>query len=133
MKTKPFPLFLLFFFTLLIVTGCKTQSESAAAVERFYQALTEQNEDKMLQTVCSEWTGGAYLELDALQLVSASLKDFSCKEDEVNGEDAIVSCTGSIQTTYNSENSEIDLSRTRYAAKKVNGEWLMCGYIDDES
>jgi len=46
----------------------------------------------------------------------------------VEGNSAIVACTGKIVANYGNEVLEIDLAAQKYQAVFEGGEWRMCGY-----
>lgn len=97
-------------------------------VQDYLQALAAQDQVAISNLTCSEWETQAFLELDALQLVKATLTDLQCRETEVVSGGVIVECSGKLETTYNNEISSVDLSQNRYFVSHENGDWLECGY-----
>ncbi len=123
--------FLFFILALLSgsIIGCTGQaSEPVRVVQDYLHALATQDQIAISNLTCSEWETQAFLELDALQLVKADLKDVQCREAEVVSGGMIVECSGKLETTYNNEVSSVDLSQNRYFVSHENGDWLECGY-----
>ncbi|HEX7556104.1 MAG TPA: hypothetical protein VF338_05725 [Leptolinea sp.] len=104
------------------------KSEPVRVVEKYLQALAAQDQNAISNLVCKDWETQAFIELDALQLVKASLSDLKCHENEQVTGGVIVQCTGKIVTTYNNETSNMDLSQNKYFVSNENGDWLACGY-----
>jgi hypothetical protein len=51
----------------------------------------------------------------------------SCQQTGMDGDTALVDCTGSIIATYNEEDQELDLSVRTYRVVQQGGDWLVCG------
>jgi len=77
--------------------------------------------------VCGDWEEDAFTVLDSLQAVDARLEDASCNQTGMDGDTALVKCTGKMVLTYNTENQEIDLSVFTYEVVQEGGDWLVCG------
>lgn len=122
---KAFVFSLLFSF---LFTGCSMNSEPVRVVREYLRALAAQDQIAISNLTCQDWEPQAFLELDALQLVKASLSDLQCKETAAVAGGVIVECTGKIVTTYNNETSNMDLSQNKYFVSHENGDWLECGY-----
>lgn len=114
---------------MLMFTGCTyPTSEPVRVVKDYIRALSAQDQIAISNLTCKDWETQAFLELDALQLVKASVSSLDCREVERVSGGVIVQCTGAIETTYNNEISRIDLSQNRYFVSHENGDWLACGY-----
>ncbi len=116
------------FLLCFLVSSCSINSEPVRVVKEYLQALAVQDQIAISNLTCKDWETQAFLELDALQLVVASLSDVNCQEAETTAGGVIVKCTGKIVTTYNNEISNMDISQNRYFVSHENGDWLVCGY-----
>ena len=105
-----------------------SQSGPVQAVQGYLQAVVAKDSVKASSFSCAAWENSAQLEVDSFAAVTAKLDSLACKESGKSGSDTLVSCTGKIITTYNNENSEIDLAGRVYKVVQENGDWRMCGY-----
>jgi hypothetical protein len=112
----------------LLLAACQTQDAPARAVEDYLQALVDKDADRVVSLSCAGWEEQATMEVDSFEAVTPTLKDASCKTAEADGDNQIVSCTGSIAVTYNDEQQELNLDRHQYVVAFEGGEWRMCGY-----
>jgi len=113
---------------LLGISACQPGGSGAGqAVETYLQALVDENQERLLTNSCADWEESAILELDAFMGVSASLKDAACEQITMEGEVAIVQCTGSIEATYNNELRQLPLEGHAYRVIQDQGNWLVCG------
>jgi len=104
------------------------KSEPVRVVEEYLKALAAQDQNAISNLTCKDWETQAFIELDALQLVKASLSDLKCLETEITTGGVIVQCSGKFFTTYNNETSTLNLSQNKYFVSHDNGDWLLCGY-----
>jgi hypothetical protein len=111
-----------------LLSSCSMNTEPVRVVKEYLVALANQDQIALSNLSCKDWETQAFLELDALQLVKASLSDLDCKETEIVANGVIVECTGKIVTSYNNETSTMDLSKNKYFVLHENGDWLACGY-----
>lgn len=114
-----------------LFAACSNQdgSDPAAAVETYLSAMVANDTARRPQLICPVYEAGAQTDFDSMGAVSgAALNGVDCTAGAVNGDSATVTCTGSIDFTYNGENQSLDLTTNRYLAQKVDGEWKMCGY-----
>lgn len=115
--------------SLTILTACTPKnSQPEQAVEAYLTAIVEADLDKISTLSCAEWEENAWLELDSFQGVEVSLVDMQCTQSGVDGETALVTCTGHFLTSYDGEAMEIDLSTREYELVQQAGNWLVCGY-----
>ena len=66
--------------TMLLLTACSKKSDSSEAVkpvEAFYNAIVDQNRDRVSSISCADWEKDALREVDAFMGVKSELKDFS--------------------------------------------------------
>jgi len=115
------------FLLLLDLAGC-SQPGPDAAVESFLKALLAGDENKVHQAVCPEWEAQAAVELDAFSGVTGKLDGASCTKAGTDGGYTLITCSGKMVLNYQGEQRERSLEGRTYLAKRVNGEWKMCGY-----
>lgn len=113
---------------VIAITGCSTKADPADAVMNYLNALVNQDSDSAIATSCSDWEEQAKLETDSFLSVEAVLNNVQCQTLTSDDSTAEVSCTGTIDMTYNEEIRSIDLSLRVYAMQYQAGEWLVCGY-----
>jgi hypothetical protein len=101
---------------------------AAAAVENYLSAVVKKDSAKVSSLACKAWESQALLEMDGFQAVTAELANVSCKNSGADGSATLVSCTGSINTTYNTEKQSLDLSRQTYKVVQEGGDYRVCGY-----
>ena len=132
MKRKPFFKYLSILFGFLIIVGLTACSgsgdEPARVMESYYQALSEKNEDLMINLSCGEWEANALMELDSFMNVETTLEDVACETTNLGETEAQVTCTGAISATYDGEARQFPLSNQTYLVIQEAGEWRMCGY-----
>lgn len=125
-KFVMFALVVIFVLSLAACAGGGSGPEKAT--EAYLNALVSADADRMSTLSCAEWEMNAQLELDSFQAVDASLQDVVCSQTGEDGEMALVTCEGQIVTTYNDEQSLIELNSRTYEMVKAAGEWVVCGY-----
>ncbi len=113
---------------VLSLAACGGGSGPEKSAEAYLTALVNADADRMSTLSCADWEMNAQLELDSFQAVEASLQDMSCSQTGEDGEIALVTCDGQIVTTYNDEQSQIELNSRTYEMVKAAGEWVVCGY-----
>ena len=123
---------IIFFSILLIIllsAGCSSDNKPSAAiaVEQYYQALVEKDENKMINLSCAAWEPDAKLMYDSFAAVNLTLDNLSCQQ---TGEDdkRLVSCSGVLIASYGAENLEIDIAERTYVVINEGGEWRVCGF-----
>ncbi len=121
-----------FFFLMLstiLLTSCGNSASPAAdTAKKFLQALSDKDDALMLSYVCADYELDALLEFDAYALVQTTLTGLDCQQKEMDGDDALIICSGSIDATYNNEVRNFDLSERTYRVVHQGGDWLVCGY-----
>ncbi|MGV8024934.1 MAG: hypothetical protein AB2L18_00030 [Anaerolineaceae bacterium] len=113
---------------VLSLTGCTAKTDPANVVVNYLNALVNQDSDSAVAVSCSDWEEQAKLETDSFLSVEAVLNNVKCNTLTSDDSTAEVSCTGTIDMTYNEEIRSIDLSLRIYALQFQAGEWLVCGY-----
>lgn len=130
MKHRQFTtIFVLIGIAIILLTACASDVDAPAqAVQQYYQALADKDQDRLVSLTCADFETMALLEFDSFVSVETTLTDFACQTISQEGEVAQVSCTGAISATYQGEVQEFPLSGQTFLAIQQGGEWLMCGY-----
>src|SRR5688500_13344288 len=98
----PLRKFFLFLFITIAVSSlaaCSAAGNSSAptkAVEDYLNALVEKDADRLSTLVCGEWEDDALIELDSFQAVTTRLEGLACEQTGMDGETALVLCSGKI-------------------------------------
>ena len=120
---------MLLLLTSLSLAACAGgQDAPAQAVEQYYQALADKDQDRMVSLTCADFETQALLEFDSFVSVETTLSDFTCQSISQDGDAASVTCQGGISASYNGEAREFSLSGQTFQLVQQGGEWLMCGY-----
>lgn len=130
-KRQILSLLCLLLLVAMLVAACANQNEGdpATAVENYLSAMVANDTAKRSQLVCPAYEAGAQTDFDSMGAVGgATLNNVDCTSRAVNDTTANVSCTGTIDFTYNGESQNLDLTVNSYLAQKVDGQWKMCGY-----
>ncbi len=115
----------------LVLAACgggAAKSGAAGAVESYLKAVVAKDSAKVSTLACKAFEPQALLEMDGFQAVKAELDGVSCKEAGADGSATLVSCTGKIVLTYNTEKQQLDVSRQTYKTVQEGGDWRVCGY-----
>ena len=116
----------------LVLSACGTSasddSGAAKAGESYLNALVNKDADSLSTLSCADWESSALMEMDSFEAVTPRLDSVSCSVSGSDDSGTQVNCAGKIITTYDSEDSELDLSRWTYNVVQNNGTWLVCGY-----
>jgi hypothetical protein len=125
-------IFISILLIMLLSAACSSDHElsAAIAVEQYYQALVEKNENKMIDLSCAAWEPDAKLMYDSFAAVDLSLDNLSCQQTE-EGANRLVSCSGVLIASYGAENLEIDIAERTYIVVNEGGEWRVCGFQGD--
>jgi hypothetical protein len=117
------------FMLVLVLAGCGSQkSGPVQAVENYYQAITNRNEDLFANSTCADFEEKGRVEYDSFQGVTSTLQDFSCQESGTEGDATLVTCSGKIVATYGNEKMDFPLSGRVHKVTKEAGDWRVCGY-----
>lgn len=122
-------IFLVIFLSFLVVS-CNSEEGggAAAATEDYINALADKDKARITNLSCQEWEESAILEVDGLLSVEAAVSNLSCDITGQEGENTLVSCSGTLDLTYNDEIRGIDLSRRTYYLQETDGQWRVCQY-----
>lgn len=129
MKTRT--LFFAVIVLSLVLSACSSSTQgsgAAAAVEQYLEAMVAKNADGLSTLSCADWETSAIMEMDSFEAVTPRLEGLSCSETGSDAEGTQVTCQGKIITTYDNEESELDLSRFTYNVVQQDTNWLVCGY-----
>ena len=122
-------LILLVIIVCLGLTACgDSKSEAAKAVEGFYQALVERDENRYINYTCADYEADAFLEYDSFQGVAVELDGLSCDQTGEDGDMALVECAGKIVATYNNEKQDFPIEGRVHRVVNEGGDWRVCGY-----
>lgn len=134
---KQFMRIFLLIAILVLIAGCganeKTaetpkQSEEAAVVESFYNAIIAHDRDSIANIACADWEKDGKREVDAFAGTKPELVDFACSLKDGGDATATVSCTGKIAASYGNEVTDFELGDRIHTVVKENGEWRICGF-----
>ncbi len=116
---------------LILLTACAPSQggDPAAAVTAYLNAMVADDTAKLPQLVCPAYESGAQTDFDSLGAIGGvTLNHVQCTTASTSGDTATVTCTGSLDFTYNGDSNSQDLSGNTYSVTRVDGEWKMCGY-----
>ena len=117
------------FSAFFLMTACSGTSNSPAeAVEDYLTALSEGDQNGMINNACSTWESQAILEYDSFAAVDTVLEEFSCQVSQENDGSAVVDCTGRLVASYGEEDLIIELNERSYLVENEAGQWRLCGY-----
>jgi len=116
----------------LILIGCSgDQALAVESVETFFQAILEKDEALFRSAVCSDYASIAMMDFTSFAIVDTRIDNFSCEaEGEVDGQ-VSVRCQGNLQANFGNEMRSFDLSSRIYQVVQENGQWLVCGHLDE--
>jgi hypothetical protein len=100
----------------------------AATVENYIQARVKGDVNGMIAMSCAAWEPNARLEAQSIEGRNATLDGLACQHAGEEAGNALVSCTGKINTNYNGEAREFSLAERQFKLAPEAGEWRMCGY-----
>ncbi len=120
--------FIAIFLVLYVVAGCSAPQPPEKAIQSYLEAVVAKDSDRAASLSCAGWEAGAHSEVDAFKAVSPTLNNLACRAAGQSGSYSLVTCTGTIQVTYNGEARQVDLSGKTYRVAQEDGAWRMCGY-----
>ncbi len=135
-------LFLLILLTSALLVACDngggsednsdTSTDNSAAAKTVLDYLTAKvssEEDAIRALLCADMEADLPRESASFASVQASLEDAACEVgqalSEADGDFTLVSCTGSIEALYGTENRSFELGT--YRTTQEDGEWKYCG------
>lgn len=111
-----------------LVSACAQSAGPADAIESYLRALLSGDENKVFATSCPDWEAQAAVDFDAFTGVSGTFDGLECSTSGTGDGGTLVTCRGTLVLNYNGEERERSLEGTTYLARKIDGEWKMCGY-----
>jgi hypothetical protein len=100
----------------------------ATTVENYIQARVKGDVNGMIAVSCAAWEPNARLEAQSIEGRNPTLDGLTCERAGDEAGNAIVTCTGKINTNYNGEVREVNLAERQFKLAPEAGEWRMCGY-----
>lgn len=111
------------------LASCNNDRDGAEkAIQAYLQALVDKDSERIANLACADWEADARTELESFTAVSVAMQDVNCQETGIDGDTALVNCSGKITANYGNEVLEIDLAERTFQAVYEAGEWRMCGY-----
>ena len=126
----------IFIITSLVIlssiVGCRSkQSSAVVSVEEYFQAIIEKNQSFLETKICEDYQMEAMMDFNIFALVETSMENFSCQAIGESGQFVHVECLGSINARFGEETRSFDLSKRTYLVVEQEGNWLVCGHVDD--
>ncbi len=123
------PRFILAVLLLITAAGCAQPADAPTTIETYLKTMVAKDRDAFVKTFCAAYEADALTEFDSFGAVEAALDGVDCQSSGTDGGATLVTCTGSINVTYQGEDNQVlALENTVYRAVQENGEWKMCGY-----
>jgi hypothetical protein len=116
---------------LLASCGGSAKTGPGAAAEKYFQAIADGNENRIVTVSCPDWESGARGDVAAFVGVKAHLDKVDCSPvagSDSSSDSTVVECSGAIVATYNNEDSNFELKGKQLKVVKQGGDWLVCGY-----
>jgi hypothetical protein len=121
----------------LILAACNGNNASggtaASAIEAYINARGTSSVADLQALSCKAWESGAQTESDSFKSLKAQITGLACAQTGTDGQYALITCKGTMTTTYNGESRNRDLSTRGFKAVMENGSWKMCGYQADNA
>ena len=116
----------------IILAGCSgDQALAAESVETFFQAILEKDEALFRSAIYSDYESVAMMDFTSFAIVDTRIDNFSCvAEGETDGQ-VSVRCQGNLQANFGNEMRSFDLSSRIYQVVEENGQWQVCGHLDE--
>jgi hypothetical protein len=113
---------------MLMLVSCGGSSPGDV-IEAYLAAVVAKDEVTSVRLSCLAWEEQARAEGAAFDANEVVLKDVSCQTVQESGNEAIVTCTGSIRFSYDGGVEEtLDLEGRSFRTVFEDDEWKMCGY-----
>ena len=112
----------------LMLSACAKESSASEAIESYLKAKVDSDAEKLVALACADYEAEATLDADSFAGLNAKLQGLTCTESGTEGDSTLVTCNGTLQIEYRGEEPRTSpLDDTVYLARKVGGEWKMCG------
>jgi hypothetical protein len=116
---------------ILAACGGAAKTGPGAAAEKYFQAIADGDENRIVTVSCADWESGARGDVAAFVGVTARLDKVSCQPvagSDSSSDSTVVECSGAIIATYNNEDSNFELKGKQLKVVKQGSDWLVCGY-----
>jgi hypothetical protein len=116
-------------FSALALTSCGSVLKAAPAstMEAYWNAMADKDSAALSNLSCPDYEAQALSTLDSFLTVELTPKDIKCTTLTLDGNNAEVTCKGSLNATYGTEAFSFDLSTYTYSVVNLSGDWQMCG------
>jgi hypothetical protein len=110
-------------------TASATPDPALAVIYAYLAARAAADVPAVTDLACAAFDSQAVTEAISFRSMNAKLNDdLECALSGVDGAYTLVSCTGTMTTTYGPDSRDWDLSNSIYRAALEDGAWTMCGY-----
>ena len=112
----------------LMLSACAKESSASEVIESYLKAKVDSDAEKLVALACADYEAEATLDADSFAGLNAKIQGLTCTESGTEGDSTLVTCNGTLQIEYRGEEPRTSpLDDTVYLARKVGGEWKMCG------
>ena len=114
----------------LFITSCasgSTKKASDAAVA-YIQAWADKDKAAITNYSCKEWEEDAILAIDGLLSVESKASDIVCEVASENDDTASVTCSGSMDLTYDGEIQSRSFSARTFSMNLEDSQWKVCSF-----
>jgi hypothetical protein len=108
--------------------GAPTADPALAAILSYLEARTRADVEAAADLSCAAWRSQAVTEAISFRSMNARMEGVVCALAGTDGPFTLVTCDGTLVTTYGTETRERDMSHLVYRAAPEDGAWRMCGY-----
>lgn len=115
---------------LIGLSACTQQQQDTpiAAVQSYVNARVAADEAKLKALTCKDLESQAETEAASFKSMNAKLDGLTCTQSGTDGNFTVISCQGTITTTYNGESTPRSLAGRNFLTVKEDGQWKVCGY-----
>ena len=125
---RPLWLILALALASVILAACAEEGSASDAVARYLKAKVAGNEAELVKLSCADWEAQAALDAAPFKGVSAKIDGLKCQDAGKDGEDSLVTCTGTLTIQYRGEDPrQQPLGDETYRARREDGKWKLCG------
>src|SRR5258708_1955118 len=108
---------------VLTVAACGgSQDSPVTAVQNYLNARVAADDTKMIALTCKDQESLAETEAASFKSMNAKLDGVSCNQAGTDGQFTVVSCQGSILTTYNGETTPRTLAGKNFRTIQEDGQ-----------
>ena len=128
---------LMLFLGTILLASCNNDGNAdngaaaAQAIENYWNARAELNEEALLQYSCAAREANVSSEIQSLMSVqNLRLEGVDCRQTGTQGNDIIVTCDGMLLADYGAGDIN-EFPLRSYLMTQEDGEWKMCGEVAD--